>query len=594
MNKNIEVEGGEIAIQNESGDIAIIPVKDVAKVKKMLKNPSELDSYVAGLPKMSEYAEEGTIINTNVDTDNTKPKVSTNSRLSDFIIDVDNPEVLNEYAKKYARIHKTSNPKRDESGNIIPGEYDQPGCVAGALNCNTDFVAPKLGVSPIRSMLHDKVKDVKNSKYSIPSKPLLALPKDFAPNQSIDAWEMGDVMTGEGIGSYLFEKGDDTEYDKNMPNYPKGLDYSNIPLGAIILQGDAAGEYIPGDIKGKPRHMSTVIGFDKDGVPLTYDYGKIRRITNTMKPITKIVSPKGYENYSYSKMKGNYDKEIMDLGYDIKDTDKEYKYKNESVNNIYKSLDKYDKQIGHDFKIPKDAMEMLKNRVVGIGVKETNLNNTGDEDITLGRELAINLGDSFIGNEIAKPSIKNDLIINSLKTAYNKLTNNYDYSKPEKHDWELEVEAFKLAKGDKELEKKLYNKARSIYPKPGSKPSNRKKNLESSVGAFAIKNLPEYAKNILKIDKSDLYGSTVGTQEEISKGSVVALTHLAENFNKFKEEYKDLNLSNEELVDLVTVAYNNNSKPKSKKFIEYYIKDKGKLSDGYLSSVKEFSEKYTK
>ena len=62
MSKNIEVEGGEIAIQNESGDIAIIPIKDVSRVKKMLKNPSELDEYVSSLPKMSEYAEDGTIL----------------------------------------------------------------------------------------------------------------------------------------------------------------------------------------------------------------------------------------------------------------------------------------------------------------------------------------------------------------------------------------------------------------------------------------------------------------------------------------------------------------------------------------------------
>jgi len=68
MSKNIEVEGGEIAIQNESGDIAIIPIKDVSRVKKMLKNPSELDEYVSSLPKMSEYAEDGTILSNDSDT----------------------------------------------------------------------------------------------------------------------------------------------------------------------------------------------------------------------------------------------------------------------------------------------------------------------------------------------------------------------------------------------------------------------------------------------------------------------------------------------------------------------------------------------
>ena len=62
MNKNIEVEGKEIAIQNSHGDIAIIPIKDVDKVKEMLKNPSEVDDFVSKLPKMSEYAEDGSLI----------------------------------------------------------------------------------------------------------------------------------------------------------------------------------------------------------------------------------------------------------------------------------------------------------------------------------------------------------------------------------------------------------------------------------------------------------------------------------------------------------------------------------------------------
>jgi hypothetical protein len=62
MSKHIEVEGGEIAIQNEAGDIAIVPIKDVEKVKGMMNDPKAIDDYVSKLPKMADYAEDGSLV----------------------------------------------------------------------------------------------------------------------------------------------------------------------------------------------------------------------------------------------------------------------------------------------------------------------------------------------------------------------------------------------------------------------------------------------------------------------------------------------------------------------------------------------------
>lgn len=63
MNKHIEVEGGEIAIRNSHGDIAIIPKKHIREVQDMIKDGcnSCVDDYVKKLPKMSDYAEDGTV-----------------------------------------------------------------------------------------------------------------------------------------------------------------------------------------------------------------------------------------------------------------------------------------------------------------------------------------------------------------------------------------------------------------------------------------------------------------------------------------------------------------------------------------------------
>lgn len=63
MAKKVEVEGGEIAIRNEHGSIAIIPKKDAEKIKSFIKNGNHkhIDLYVKGLPESKDYALIGTL-----------------------------------------------------------------------------------------------------------------------------------------------------------------------------------------------------------------------------------------------------------------------------------------------------------------------------------------------------------------------------------------------------------------------------------------------------------------------------------------------------------------------------------------------------
>jgi hypothetical protein len=62
-NKTIEAEGGEIIIKNTAGDVAIIPRNKRAEVINALNNDyhDDVDNIVSGLPKMSDYAEDGTV-----------------------------------------------------------------------------------------------------------------------------------------------------------------------------------------------------------------------------------------------------------------------------------------------------------------------------------------------------------------------------------------------------------------------------------------------------------------------------------------------------------------------------------------------------
>ena len=63
MNKQVEVEGGELALQNSNGDIAIIPKKYRREVEDMIKDNCHncLDNLIATLPKASDYAEGGSL-----------------------------------------------------------------------------------------------------------------------------------------------------------------------------------------------------------------------------------------------------------------------------------------------------------------------------------------------------------------------------------------------------------------------------------------------------------------------------------------------------------------------------------------------------
>lgn len=64
MGKQVEVEGGELAIRNSNGDIAIIPKKYRLEVEGMIKDGchSCIDKFVSSLPKMHDYAQDGTVI----------------------------------------------------------------------------------------------------------------------------------------------------------------------------------------------------------------------------------------------------------------------------------------------------------------------------------------------------------------------------------------------------------------------------------------------------------------------------------------------------------------------------------------------------
>ena len=87
MNKNIEVEGGEIAIRNSHGDLAIIPKNKVNWVKEKLSEGCHdcIDGLVETLPVASQYAGDGSVY-----PPGKKVKVNQNNQIKEY--DISSPE----------------------------------------------------------------------------------------------------------------------------------------------------------------------------------------------------------------------------------------------------------------------------------------------------------------------------------------------------------------------------------------------------------------------------------------------------------------------------------------------------------------------
>ena len=82
--QHIEVEGGELAIRNSYGDIAIVPKYDREKVQKMIDAGCNtcIDRYVSNLPRLQDYAADGSLYPDDppIESNNGKSKSETTNK----------------------------------------------------------------------------------------------------------------------------------------------------------------------------------------------------------------------------------------------------------------------------------------------------------------------------------------------------------------------------------------------------------------------------------------------------------------------------------------------------------------------------------
>jgi hypothetical protein len=274
------------------------------------------------------------------------------------------------------------------------------------------------------------------------------------------------------------------------------------------------------------------------------------------------------------KMKSLMDKEKKSLN--ITDSKPvKYKEKGEHFRSIETGVNAVKDKIAFNHKISGETINKIAEYLPGIANQETKINNNEGNSKSI-------LIDNYIGNTFVKPGVKNAI------TLWNKTTNITKDEGDYKQDFELEIEAFKKFGKDKKKRDAYITKGQESREdiKQGGSFDN---NTNSSVGPFANKDVTEYSKKKLGLDKSDLYGILNSNDEELENGSKVALSYLAENYNKYKEKYKDLKLTDEQLIEIAVVSYNNKGKAESKDFIKYYIQDRV-LTDDYLDKVKGLSE----
>jgi len=531
------------------------------------KNPSTLDLY-----DYNNFLNEKTVLRDNpVKEKNKKPvenienyKGITVNSLDSFMFN--NPvDLVAGDSKKYENVEKEFS---EIGGNT-------EGCLAGAMTCSQEFIQENSGLPGLRTILANAKADPK--KYRIESSG--QFDSDFVENTSIDAWEVHDYFIGEGLGESLFEREGDTTYSDDSI-LPDGFDYKNIPLGSIIGQGNSAGVYTREEDGEKSRHALVVSGFDeKDGMPMVYDSGYLRRLDDTRvlgksHKINRITTPNEYKGLTMKKMKSLMDKEKKSLN--ITDSKPvKYKEKGEHFRSIETGVNAVKDKIAFNYKIPGETIKKIAEYLPGIANQETKINNNEGNSKSI-------LIDNYIGNTFVKPGVKNAI------TLWNKITNTTKDEGDYKQDFELEIEAFKKFGKDKKKRDAYITKGQESREdiKQGGSFDN---NTNSSVGPFANKDVTEYSKKKLGLDKSDLYGILNSNDEELENGSKVALSYLAENYNKYKEKYKDLKLTDEQLIEIAVVSYNNKGKAESKDFIKYYIQDRV-LTDDYLDKVKGLSK----
>jgi len=236
------------------------------------------------------------------------------------------PEQYAEYSNKDSAINdfffsENEAAKEIHQTNASQCLKDSPNCLSSAWLYYDRHLASNLGL-PSSWQLKENA-----GIYSGPKETNLAFPKY---GESADSWDIARAIM-EGQGKSYYAAKDDLGEMYTTKKFWKDL---NLPVGAIINAGSRGGglKYGRGDTYNEgaglvpSNHSAMVVGYDAEGIPYIYDYGKIVKATdpkaliNSM-GVTNIIAPKELTGQTYASLKkqNKLKDEITDLKFNISD-----------------------------------------------------------------------------------------------------------------------------------------------------------------------------------------------------------------------------------------------------------------------------------
>lgn len=435
-------------------------------------------------------------------------------------------------------------------------------CLKMTANWDANQVAPRLGVTPFRSLYSN----YSPTRWQVPST------EDGKGPASIDSWEVAKYLEDSGKGTLVILPQDGTK-----------IDYTKFPIGTFYFNGNNnRNKYLVNqtykDEHGKvpPSHtyMQTGFAVDSDNYiePVVADYGNITNnpdshiynktpiyafIPDDRKEFTadKVLKP-------YLRYKNGMETASLDGMFPTNISEAQSKALLEEGYPDAKTIQK----IASYYDVPKE--ELFK-RLMAIGMQESDLGNS-----------------TWYSFKEAHPNL-----VTAVKKASN-ITGVYPNSKSlefwKEYDntpgWKHEVDIYNQLQTEGKLEglsneqireliNQRYNEEANKYPFTHYGVTKGKQSLINSRGIFQRKFDPYIDENYDKLK--------VGNGgEEIGR----SFNKLALLYNKFKMQYPEL--TQEQLVDLATIAWNSGGKANNPDYVELAVRQ-GILQDSYLNKIKQ-------
>ena len=572
-NFNIEAEGGELVLTNNYGDTAIIPRNKRQIVLKHLKsgNHTAIDNIVRNLPKMENYAEDGTLL----------PSINTN-----LLPGPGDPPFGNDGIKYHYENKMSADNYRAAVFNYMQNLYDSGNLDSMVVHSSE---RPKVGQQNncingvcnfVRELTGDKVLS-KSYSGNI----------DFSDKAASEGWirvpihNAKDLLPGDMLRFY----------------YPK-QDYVNLYLS----EGDATAEawskksaewlannyyphhtsYFGGAIDGNYIYLNNS-GDEELTARLLSETDMNERFNNQNEPMYVYrYAPEmaKYGDYESAILhgKGNYAKEYNDvdkLPFTTRDGVNPYTGKedgwfdmtvvdSDGAKDVVNYINKHYSKLGKIADMPKSTFNKLMKKLIGIGGIESGYGSLARYNIKH------NIGDKAITELKSKGYGKGK----ELKWI------DEMFKDPEINKHYKDLEDFKTDIQN-DLDKIRNKKSKNNLPKRTQWGYTVKDYMKNSHGWFQQKALSKRGKFLAKklFGIKDESKILLKMRNDVEFQTVMAAALMADNYHDLQNIYKGKR-SEDELLDLTVLRHNAPTLSQYKRYLNYFY-DNGKNNVDYINKV---------